>query len=104
MKWNIVFSNTQPSDKNLRECLNNNLSSPHPWDIRDFFSKCYQSLEGEVREVHYIGDVVPDHLEEQYEEEYFVFDIKKMIKKIASMKVKKEVLVLVRNEEIDIGK
>ena len=47
--------------------------------------------------------MVKYHQEEEYEEEYCVFNLNNTNSEIASMKLTKEVLVIVRNEEIDIG-
>ena len=53
--------------------------------------------------MQHISNVVASHPGEEDEEECFVFDLNKMNGKITPMKAKKEVPVLVRNEEIDIG-
>ena len=52
-----------------------NLSSPHPYDpMKVRFPKCYQSLEDELGGVRYVSAY---HPEEEYDEEYCVFDMKK---------------------------
>ena len=48
--------------------------------------------------MQYISAVVASYPEEENGEEYFVFDMNKMNRKIASIKVTKDVPVLVRNE------
>ena len=53
--------------------------------------------------MRYVSAVVVSNLEEYDEEEYFVFGLNNMNRNIYSIKVTKEVLVHVGNEEIDIG-
>ena len=53
--------------------------------------------------MRYISAVVASNLEEEDEEEYFVFDMNKMNSKISSTKATKEVTAIVRNEDINIG-
>ena len=67
------------------------------------FLKCSQSLEEEVGGVRYISDVVASYPEEENYDEYFIFDINKTNRKIVSLKATKEVLVIVRKKERDIG-
>ena len=53
--------------------------------------------------MRYISAVVVYLPEEEGEEENCVFDLNKMNRKISSMNMTREVKVLVRNKEIDIG-
>ena len=53
--------------------------------------------------MQYISAVISSHPETEDDEKYCVFDLQKMNWKIASMKLTKEVPVLVRNEEKYIG-
>ena len=85
MEGNVVFSNTHtPYDTQLYELTHINISSPHSWDsMKVSFKKCYQSLEEEVGGIQYVRNVVSSNPEEEYEDEYFVFDMNNTNGKIA---------------------
>ena len=100
----LYFLTQALHDKQLRECPPINLTSPYSWDpMKVCFPEWSQSLEEYLGGVRYIGAVVSSHLEENYDERYIIFNWNKMSRKIVSVKVTKEVPVLVRNEERDIG-
>ena len=99
MEETAIFSSTHtPYDKQLLKWLYVNIISPHPWDkMKVFFPKWFKSLEEGFEVVQYVSDVVTSHPEEEDEEEYCVFDLKNMNRKIYLMNLTKEVVVHVIN-------
>ena len=99
MEETDIFSKTHTHNNNqIIKWLYVNIISPHPWDkMKHFSPKWFKSLEEGFEVVQYVSDVVISHPEEEYEEEYFIFDLNKMNGKIHLINVKKEVMVLVSN-------
>ena len=94
----VFFSTHTPYYKQLLKWLYVNIISPRPWDKMKVFSpKLFKSLEEGFEVVQYVSVVVTSNPEEENEEEYCVFDMKKMNRKIHSINVTKEVVVHVIN-------
>jgi hypothetical protein len=77
-----------PSEKELRTCPHIVLSSPHQWDPHNvIFPKCKRTLDETVGGLRYVSTVISAPNQNYIDENETIFDLNKINRKIASMKV-----------------
>ena len=82
------FDTFARTEKELHTCPHILLSSLHPWDPHNVeFPKCRRTLDEEVGGLRYISTVILAPNENCFDEDNSIFDLNRINRKIASMKV-----------------
>ena len=77
-----------PSERELQTCPHIVLPSPHPWDPHNvIFPKCKRTLDETVGGLRYVSTVISAPNQNYIEQDETIFDLNKINRKIASMKV-----------------
>ena len=87
------FDTFVPSEKELQTCPHITLSSPHPWDPHNVtFPRCKRTLGEEIGGLQYVSTIISAPIKNDFDEEDSLFDLNKINRKIASMKVTQSTL------------
>ena len=77
-----------PSEKELQTCPHIILSSHHPWDPHNVtFPKSNRTLDEMVGGMRYVSTVISSPIQDDFDEDGSIFNLNKINRKIASMKM-----------------
>ena len=77
-----------PSERELQTCPHIILSSHHPWDPHNVtFPKSNRTLDEMVGGMRYVSSVISSPIQDDFDEDGGIFNLNKINRKIASMKV-----------------